>query len=283
MTSEFSNRWQFRIGFLLSAFSGFAWGLVLGWALVRLNAYLSAWLTLGVTLPLLFWGSLLAGLGFNVMLPRWHKLVRWLVAIPILSAGSLWGILWALIADGMDPVNLIRSTGWTLWQLEGVVMLVGLLGGIYPRWTLPFLRLLGHLARGALAVPLHLLQRLGDGVLWLPRQMLRALAHARDNVRALVPMLPALPSWSGPASTSSPARPRTRRVKPAQPRPVHNRNNDSNGARIVAHIEDRCPYCLDVIKPNDPRGVRVCEVCHTPHHADCWAIAGKCQMPHLNL
>jgi transposase len=42
-----------------------------------------------------------------------------------------------------------------------------------------------------------------------------------------------------------------------------------------------CPYCLEEVKPNDPRGKVVCRICGTPHHADCWAITGKCEVPHL--
>jgi ribosomal protein L37AE/L43A len=46
--------------------------------------------------------------------------------------------------------------------------------------------------------------------------------------------------------------------------------------------EHRCPYCLDPVSRNDARGVKECEVCHTLHHGDCWAITGFCQVPHLN-
>ena len=46
--------------------------------------------------------------------------------------------------------------------------------------------------------------------------------------------------------------------------------------------EHRCPYCLEPVSRNDPGGVKECEVCHTLHHADCWAITGMCQVPHLN-
>ena len=46
--------------------------------------------------------------------------------------------------------------------------------------------------------------------------------------------------------------------------------------------EHRCPYCLEPVKRTDPGGVKECEVCHTLHHADCWAITGVCQVPHLN-
>jgi hypothetical protein len=50
--------------------------------------------------------------------------------------------------------------------------------------------------------------------------------------------------------------------------------------RLVGAEEHRCPYCLDAVERRDPRGVVICKVCHTRHHADCWAVAGMCQVPH---
>jgi ribosomal protein L37AE/L43A len=51
----------------------------------------------------------------------------------------------------------------------------------------------------------------------------------------------------------------------------------------ISHVEEhRCPYCLDEVKRNDPRGVKKCSVCNAVHHADCWDITGSCQVPHLN-
>lgn len=52
--------------------------------------------------------------------------------------------------------------------------------------------------------------------------------------------------------------------------------------QISVFEEHRCPYCLDVVKRNDPRGIKECEICHSLHHADCWNITGMCQVPHLN-
>ncbi len=52
--------------------------------------------------------------------------------------------------------------------------------------------------------------------------------------------------------------------------------------QFSAEVENRCPYCLELIEPNDPRGTVECKICHTLHHADCWAITGTCQVPHLN-
>jgi hypothetical protein len=46
-------------------------------------------------------------------------------------------------------------------------------------------------------------------------------------------------------------------------------------------VEHTCPYCLDPVEPNDPRGVKICSICKTHHHADCWGITGACQIPHF--
>jgi hypothetical protein len=55
----------------------------------------------------------------------------------------------------------------------------------------------------------------------------------------------------------------------------------SSPIRLAGSGEDRCPYCLDIVAENDRRGVTTCPVCHTRHHAECWAVTGTCQMPHL--
>jgi len=65
-------------------------------------------------------------------------------------------------------------------------------------------------------------------------------------------------------------------VQPREPR----RSRRRLGVRIGRLAEERCPYCLDQVRPGDPRGVRRCEVCHTAHHADCWAQTGTCQVLH---
>ena len=52
--------------------------------------------------------------------------------------------------------------------------------------------------------------------------------------------------------------------------------------RLLGAQEHRCPYCLELVDGRDPRGVVVCRVCHTRHHADCWAVTGECQVPHYH-
>jgi hypothetical protein len=57
---------------------------------------------------------------------------------------------------------------------------------------------------------------------------------------------------------------------------------EENGVKVTGAAGERCPYCLEDIESNDPRGVVVCEICGSPHHADCWeAGGGMCQVPHL--
>jgi len=67
-------------------------------------------------------------------------------------------------------------------------------------------------------------------------------------------------------------------------RPKRHRSSLMNGAHVQLAVveEHRCPYCLEPVSRNDPGGVKECEVCHSLHHADCWAITGMCQVPHLN-
>jgi hypothetical protein len=65
-------------------------------------------------------------------------------------------------------------------------------------------------------------------------------------------------------------KPKRKRAKQSKPKLV-----------LSKEEEHRCPYCLELIDPNDKRGAVECEICHTLHHADCWAITGACQVPHL--
>jgi hypothetical protein len=73
------------------------------------------------------------------------------------------------------------------------------------------------------------------------------------------------------AHTGQPTRSRRKRLLNRKP-----------ALQLSVFEEHRCPYCLDDVKRNDPRGVKECSVCHSLHHADCWAITGMCQVPHLN-
>ncbi|MGD8603405.1 MAG: hypothetical protein PVF49_02415 [Anaerolineales bacterium] len=69
---------------------------------------------------------------------------------------------------------------------------------------------------------------------------------------------------------------RSRAVKRRRVRSAH------AGIQIDTQEQHRCPYCLEPVDPQDPGGVRVCSICHTMHHADCWDVTGTCQVPHYH-
>lgn len=58
------------------------------------------------------------------------------------------------------------------------------------------------------------------------------------------------------------------------------KNKHAADVKFVGAQEHSCPYCLELVAANDPRGVMVCSICNTQHHADCWGITGACQIPH---
>ena len=89
------------------------------------------------------------------------------------------------------------------------------------------------------------------------------------------------------ASAPAPAAPLSINLTPRAPdrpaKPAKRRRTlfARRKVRLGAEQTAVCPYCLEEVKPNDPRGKVVCQICGTAHHADCWAITGKCEVPHL--
>jgi ribosomal protein L37AE/L43A len=81
---------------------------------------------------------------------------------------------------------------------------------------------------------------------------------------------------------SAPA-PRTRGQRNGSSKPQLDRKRRAKRMaeiHVMGTEESRCPYCLDIVQPNDARGIVVCPICRARHHADCWAITGMCQVPH---
>jgi hypothetical protein len=99
------------------------------------------------------------------------------------------------------------------------------------------------------------------------------------NAQSVHPQ-PRVRSNNGSRST---VRPEIKKIKEPVVKPKKKRQSRRKPKIQFAVVEEhRCPYCLDTVTRTDPRGVKECEVCHTLHHADCWAITGVCQVPHLN-
>jgi hypothetical protein len=97
------------------------------------------------------------------------------------------------------------------------------------------------------------------------------------------------------ASTPSPRQSQSRRRSVSLGRPKSgsvvrkmrsikrkHRRRIQSSIRLMESIEHRCPFCLELVERNDARGKVECRICHTLHHADCWAVTGTCQVPHHN-
>jgi hypothetical protein len=221
--------------------------------------------------------GLVAGLGARMTLRRRHGFVQLIAAVAALILGlSLLGYFtgWR---SGLGPLHFGRSeVDW--YDLARLV--------------------LGSLAAGlALAVGRRRVPRIvHPPAVTPPRQAVRSGLRWRPAGRALKGLLS---RWTGAhprplrvngrsgrtagssgaprsgvalrpgATPKAPVKPKRRGLIRRRPR-----------VRLALVEEHRCPYCLDLVRRSDPRGVRECEVCHTMHHADCWAITGTCQVPH---
>ena len=271
--------WGFRIGLTISLALGATWGFLLGLALVRVNAQLSVLSVIVTALPVAFAGSMLIGLIFNRLVRAWHKAGRLLVALLATAMGVPVGLALGLIEQNLNAVQLFDATGGLTWNVEWLIALVGLIAGMWPGWTSPPVQFIARIPRFYLELAARFFEMMGHTFLWAPQQLAHAISRMFQSVREIEP--PHLPER--PARQAPPA-PRRTRHRLLQPRLVapRQRSNHRNGLRVGSVVEERCPYCLDLVKRNDPRGVRICEVCGTPHHADCWSITGKCQVPHLN-
>ncbi|HEY3312158.1 MAG TPA: hypothetical protein VGK00_11015 [Anaerolineales bacterium] len=86
-----------------------------------------------------------------------------------------------------------------------------------------------------------------------------------------------LPVRGEPAARPASTRKRTARPENKPAAKLFLRKPKVRLSRVEKHL---CPYCLEPVSRKDPRGVVECEICHTLHHGDCWAIAGSCQVPH---
>lgn len=264
---------------------GAAWGLLLGALIVRINSMHSMVQVFGIALPLSFVGSMVVGIAFNRMLSAW-KITRALIASGAIAVGLPLGFLWGLAEQWLNPIQLFIETGDLVWYIEGLFIVAGVLGGMWPKWMLPFLRPIGNILGALLERPARFFEAIGRAIAWLPTQIVRFIANLFSALGEAWMHLPTITlPRRAPRTTDIPPSParRSKRIRaPQSAPPISVNQTASDGLRVVGVIEDRCPYCFDIVKRSDPRGVHMCPTCGTPHHADCWAITGKCQMPHLN-
>lgn len=102
----------------------------------------------------------------------------------------------------------------------------------------------------------------------------------RISLEPVSQLLRAPRDWAGAKKVKPASKAAKKRKAPAHKRSSRKADELVHLSRVVEH---RCPYCLDLVKSGDPRGVKTCKVCKTKHHADCWDVTGVCQIPHKHL
>ncbi|MBN1429049.1 MAG: hypothetical protein JXB07_11735 [Anaerolineae bacterium] len=219
--------------------------------------------------------------------------------VVMLAGAGLIGLVGGLIAG----LALRGRTGMLRWMVGMAALLIGLMGskmvyGIVMR--MPLRIALTSTSDGIEAAQIGI----GATMALLGSLVGRSSKNGGTGATTRVAAMSASPG----TSTRGTVRPRSRRISTrarvtaqgtsgrSVPSPVESRE-----APIVVKPKPRpkrrwfkrrqvslgqqttsiCPYCLEEVLPNDPRGRVVCDICGTPHHGDCWAITGKCEVPHL--
>lgn len=179
----------------------------------------------------------------------------------VLSIVSAAGM--GLLLGWISRLALPRRSSWIHW----LVSLFGLSIGM---------TFLGWLTRGSLGMDLierSNLEPYWEGLIRLIFSAANAWLPIRAWARKPTPSpIPARQEQARVRKTAPVVdKPKTRKARRRRPK-----------IRLAKQVEHRCPYCLEIVEPNDPRGSKECPICHAVHHADCWAVTGMCQVPHHN-
>jgi hypothetical protein len=206
--------------------------------------------------------GLLLGLTTPLTLRGWTEMLKFLVVLLAL-------LVWITVAEatyaiwtGLRPLEyLTEADNWVEIGQLAIGCLSAVVGGVARRRTSPAEVALAPQPVRETVTPVRRVRRRRQPAATLPRTASQPRQAARVRQRRAL----SLPQLRLPTRTR-------RRSLPVR---------KSSGVKVIAKAEDRCPYCLDMIAKKDPRGVVVCEICGTPHHADCWEAGGTCQVPHL--
>lgn len=208
--------------------------------------------------------GLAAGFASRIILHKWH--VFWRILFSILAAGlALYILDRFFISNYMDIISIEnwKDPIWIFLQ-AGISGLMAILAGI----------------------------------IWHKRRKVKTVARRETAVVTASKAQP-VPKPIQVKAQKSKIKKKTRKVlqkKVVSPKPalairpgvkakttgvfLGSRRLHRKDVRLLGETEHRCPYCLELVKKNDPRGVVICPECKTWHHKDCWDVTGTCQVAH---
>jgi len=220
--------------------------------------------------------AVVAGLGVRFILSKRNWLIRSLAAtIMVLAGQAILGYFsqWEI---GLDVPQLLR--GYVSW-MDLSHLILGTLAALSAVWAWQRSRPDPQVVEVPYSAPV-LPSRPRLNPVHFDRLRIRRPQNWSLNLRGM--SRPGVRTSSGNGGQLS-VRARPKLISAQSVKPKRRRANHRQAHVQLALVEEhRCPYCLEPVQRTDPRGVKECEICHSLHHADCWAITGTCQVPHLN-
>ena len=254
--------------------------------------------------------GLAAGFGARIVYRKWNRSAQYIMALFVAVIGMI--LLGSLTKQvlGIGPLNVEQDAQSQIRALSFDGSLPVQLRDLQidPLTAIDFGKLeasdAAHLAASLLLAVMSLMawhkpagqavdvEPLGHAQVEVEPRSNVGLSLAPEGLNESGPRVHEPVVWFRSPAPSAAPRPRVRsrnRIKtPAKSaaRPAKSvrrtRSRRKPQLKLAVVEEHRCPYCLDPVSRSDARGVKECEVCHTLHHGDCWAITGFCQVPHLN-
>ena len=205
--------------------------------------------------------GLVAGFSTRIILRKWH--IFWRVLIPFIAVGLGIFLLDKIFSDNYELVFIARTpwsepVGIDLVQI-GLGYVMGLLALFIGMRRKSLRRIVKPQPRPKTKTKSKPALKVGQ------KPILFKTKHGdRKKIITKKPIL----------SRSLPFL-KTTRLITTKPRRLHRKD-----VKLLGKTENRCPYCLELVKKNDARGVVICPECKTWHHKDCWDVTGSCQVAH---
>ena len=219
--------------------------------------------------------AIVAGFGSRLVLSKQHWFIRSMAAMLMVMVGQVILGYFSQWRIGLDVPQLLD--GYVSW-MDMSHLTLGILAAMSALWA--WWRPRPNPEFDDFPAPVSVTPlRSNTGQAGRPRVR---LPHNWSLNPGTMTSRPRVGSHSGNGGHPA-SRPRLKLVTGQAVRPKPRRSSRHRPHVQLALVEEhRCPYCLEPVSRTDPRGVKECEVCHALHHADCWAITGTCQVPHLN-
>ena len=216
--------------------------------------------------------GLTAGFGARFILKRRHTPLRLLAAFAALIVGLIVLGLFTKWEYGLGPLTLNQThfdwAGLLQLGIGGISIVLSMFAWVQPVSVVTSIVTIEEQPPARPVVEIA-----SPKAKPAARVITKALKKSRRSAKA---------KTGSRARTQRPVKTRRKKIHTGSTTSVPRRRSRKSEVQFTTGAENRCPYCLEPVQPDDPRGVVECKICHTLHHADCWAITGVCQVPHLN-